>query len=112
MGYMLSVIKSRSALLPHSAIQERNNLPTGIGRVRREVAAARSAGNLILYRSRYSLRILRIGGSIGVAGVCGRRGVSCRFLQVFHSHGAGTIGVCSEVRTGHQALFSGHRDAL
>lgn len=93
-------------------MQEGDNLPAGTGRAGREVAAASSAGDFVVYRPRYGLRIVRIGGNIGEVGLCGRRGASCRLPQVFHGHGAGTIGVRSEVRTGHQTLFSGSQSRL
>jgi len=50
-------------------VQEGDNLPAGTGGVGIEVTAARSAGNLILYRPRYGLHIVRIGGNIIVGGV-------------------------------------------
>ena len=104
--------KNRLNLLPHSAIEEGDNLSTGTGSGGGKVTAARSAGNLVLYRPRYSLRIVRIGGNVGEAGLCGRRGASSRLPQVFHGHGAGTIGVRSEGRTGHQTLFRGPQRGL
>lgn len=104
--------KNRLNLLPHSAIEEGDNLSTGTGSGGGEVTAARSASNLVLYRPCYSLRIVRIGGNVGEAGLCRRRGASSHFLEVFYGHSAGTIGVCSKGGAGHQTLFSGPQSRL
>lgn len=91
----------------HSAVQECDDLPAGTGCGGRELAAAGAAGDLLIYSPRYRLRVVRIGGNIGKAGLLRRRRATGQLPEVFHGHGAGTVGISAEGGTGHQALFSG-----
>ena len=93
-------------------MKERNNLPAGTGSSGGEVIAACSAGDFVLYRPRYSLRVVGIGGNIGKISLASGRGASSRFPHIFHRHDAGTIGVRSEVDPDTKPFSAAHRAAL
>ena len=104
--------KSRPDLFSHSAIQKRNNLPTGTGCGGREITVTGSACDVLLNCPSHSLRIVCIGRNVIKIGFASRRRASRRFPHIFHSHGSGTIGVCAKGGTGHKPLFSGPQSRL
>ena len=93
-------------------MKEGDNLPASTGSGGREVTAARSAGNFVLYRPSHSLRVVGIGGNIGKISLASGRGASRRFPHVFHRHGAGTVYIWSKGGTRHKTLFSGPQSRL
>ena len=71
-----SLDKLRFCLLLHSAVEESHNLPTGASSGGAERGLAGAAGDVFLYCPRDSLRVIRIGGHIGKAGLARGRGTS------------------------------------
>ena len=88
-------------------MQEGDDLSTGAGCIRGELPVARAAGYAVLYRPRYGLRILHIGGNIGKAGVFGGFRTACRFPQVGYSHGAGAGRRRAKNHAGDKTLLVG-----
>ncbi len=87
-----------------SPIQERDDLSPSASRIRGECRCAGAAGNALLHRPSYGLRIIRIGGHIGEI----RRaslGTTSQFPEVGHDHRTGTVGLGGEIVS--QALFLG-----
>ena len=77
----------------------------GAGSSWRKFTIPSAAGDLLLHRPSHRPCVVRIGRSIGKAGLASGRGTFRRFPQVFHSHGTGAAGIHAKGRTGYHPLF-------
>ena len=77
-------------------IKEGHDLASGAGAGGAELPVSGAAGDTLLHRPSYGLRIVRIGGHIGEIR-CASLGTASQFPEIGHDHSTGAVGLSGKI---------------